>query len=138
MVTVSCLIVVATLFSQSTTSMPVSSDPTLMDSFFVYLIARLFLICLYHSLLNKRNLKREQQKANDKVEQNLNLSSSSTNGHQFAWPAQTKAPNKRPCRVFGCSFDLLSSRNALIFFTSMDALVISLALFSVVTGNIVY
>ena len=51
MVTLSCLIVVASLFSQTTSSMPASASPKVMDIFFLYYIIQLFFICLHHSIV---------------------------------------------------------------------------------------
>ena len=49
MVTLSCLIVVATLFSQVTSNIPASSTPKAIDVYFFYFIFRLFLIFFHHT-----------------------------------------------------------------------------------------
>lgn len=64
MVTLSCLIVVASLFSQATSSMSASASPKIVDMYFLYFIIRLFLICLHHSTMYYRT-RRIQDTGND-------------------------------------------------------------------------
>ena len=50
MVTLSCLIVEAGLYSQINSNMPASASPKAVDIFFFYNIARLFWVCLHHTI----------------------------------------------------------------------------------------
>ncbi|XP_068245366.1 uncharacterized protein [Palaemon carinicauda] len=68
MVTLSCLIVVAALFSQVAVTVPASAQPKIIDIFFFYCMIRLFVIFLHHTILfllqvcvKKRNAKREAE-----------------------------------------------------------------------------
>ncbi|KAK7074026.1 hypothetical protein SK128_022558 [Halocaridina rubra] len=51
MVTLSCLIVVASLFSQVAVTVPASAQPKAIDIFFFYYMIRLFITCLHHTIL---------------------------------------------------------------------------------------
>ena len=51
MVDLSCLIVIAALFSQITTTIPLSANPKAIDYFFFYLIFELSLVFIHHLLL---------------------------------------------------------------------------------------
>ena len=52
MVTVSCLIVISTLFSQVTTTIPASAEPKIIDIFFFYYIFHLFIVSLHHTVMH--------------------------------------------------------------------------------------
>ena len=73
MVTLSCLIVEAGLYSQINSNMPASASPKAVDIFFFYNIARLFWVCLQHTinyrwlvfLANKKNENTSKNAAND-------------------------------------------------------------------------
>ena len=51
MVTVICLIVMASLFSQITSTMPSSTETKAVDLFFFYFIIKLFTMCFFHTML---------------------------------------------------------------------------------------
>ena len=51
MVTLSCLIVIAALFSQVSSNTPASAIPKVLDYFFFYIIFRLFYIVCHHTFL---------------------------------------------------------------------------------------
>ena len=68
MVTVSCLIVIATLFSQMTSNMPPSAQPKAVDIFFFFYICRMFLVCLNHTYHYVRKWRREEKLQNIKKE----------------------------------------------------------------------
>ena len=51
MVDLSCLIVIAALFSQISTTIPASANPKAIDYFFFYLILKLSVVFLHHLLL---------------------------------------------------------------------------------------
>ena len=53
MVTLSCLIVEAGLYSQINSNMPASASPKAVDIFFFYNIARLFWVCLHHTIIDR-------------------------------------------------------------------------------------
>ena len=50
MVTLSCLIVEAGLYSQINSNSPASSSPKAVDKFFFFNIVRLFLVCVLHTI----------------------------------------------------------------------------------------
>ncbi|XP_053633497.2 uncharacterized protein [Cherax quadricarinatus] len=63
-VTLSCLIVIAALYSQITFTIPQSSSPKVIDVYFFYFIVRLFKTFAHHSvlyLLENRRKKREER-----------------------------------------------------------------------------
>lgn len=62
MVTISCLIVVATLFSQLNTTMPTSAEPKAVDIFFFYYITRLFIVGIHHSFLYMRTFRADARR----------------------------------------------------------------------------
>lgn len=63
MVTLSCLIVIASLFSQTTSSMPTTASPKIIDIYFMLYIQNLFYLCIHHTILYW--LKLREQKFQD-------------------------------------------------------------------------
>ena len=61
MVTLSCLIVEAGLYSQVSTSTPSTSSPKLLDFYFFYSIFRLFVVCVHHTISYRWLLFLEEQ-----------------------------------------------------------------------------
>ena len=66
MVTVSCLIVLATLFSQINSDIPASASPKAVDIFFFYYICRMFLVCLRHTFLYAMEFRKQERSAEKK------------------------------------------------------------------------
>ena len=64
MVTVSCLIVVASLFSQVISNTPVTGTYKLIDMYFLYFIVRLLLGCCYHTVLDIK-IRKQKLREND-------------------------------------------------------------------------
>ncbi|XP_068207381.1 uncharacterized protein [Palaemon carinicauda] len=62
MVTLTCLIVIASLFSTTTSVTPNSATPKLVDIFFFFYIARLFMIFIIHSIQGIMYKKRKMVK----------------------------------------------------------------------------
>ena len=69
MVTLSCLIVEAGIYSQVNSSVPKSASSKMIDFYFFYFIAKLFLICIFHTL---NYLWIEKCERNRKEEENEN------------------------------------------------------------------
>ena len=82
MVTVSCLIVVATLFSQATVSMPSTAETKAVDVFFCFYIARLFLGCAHHTIIYVRLCRGRQssEPTGGKKEDRVEVHDDSKNG----------------------------------------------------------
>ena len=74
MVTLSCLIVIAALFSQVAASVPQSAQPKFIDVFFFFAMIRLFVCFLHHSILCtmqiilRRREQAKQEKDSNKVQ----------------------------------------------------------------------
>ena len=86
-VTLSLLIVVASLFSQVVSGLPNSPVPKIVEIFFFYCVLRLAYVFVQHSLVES-HLRRKKNTAEDKV---LEL-----NKKIFAWIADDKVEEKDP------------------------------------------
>ena len=72
MVTLSCLIVEAGLYSQINSNMPASASPKAVDIFFFYNIARLFWVCLHHTINYRWLSYLKQKKTENDTKKSLN------------------------------------------------------------------
>ncbi|KAG7165243.1 Gamma-aminobutyric acid receptor subunit rho-1-like 3, partial [Homarus americanus] len=84
-VTLSLLIVIASLFSQVTSSLPSSPAPKFVDWFFFYCILRVSFIFFLHSIIGKRIRARQAPKE----------APLSKLGKKAAWDQEAKNPNKK-------------------------------------------
>ncbi|ROT61595.1 putative glycine receptor subunit alpha-2 [Penaeus vannamei] len=87
MVTLSCLIVVAALFSQIAATVPASASHKAIDVIFLIIIVRLFLVVLHHSVLFL--IRRSVMKAKEEA-----LESGMEGGGAVPGPALYQAPKK--------------------------------------------
>lgn len=129
-VTLSLLIVLASLFSQLSSTLPSSADPKLVDIFFFYCCVRVGTIFIIHSLINKsvECKQEEMEKEKDHVADIIagNTDTAMNIKMRLAWPPNTKVQklhNKK------CFTPQTINWIGMFFLLLLDALCISLLVF---------
>ena len=70
MVTLSCLIVMASLFAQLSTTLPASAEPKAIEVLFFFYIAKLSFVFLCHTLLGYILYRRKRKESQDLIKNN--------------------------------------------------------------------
>lgn len=129
-VTLSLLIVLASLFSQLSSSLPSSADPKLIDIFFFYCCVRVGSIFIIHSLINKSmECKQEEMVTEEDHVANIisgNIATAMNIKMRLAWPPNTKVQKQHKKN---CFTPQSINRTGILFLVILDALCIALLIF---------
>ncbi|KAK3873063.1 hypothetical protein Pcinc_021897 [Petrolisthes cinctipes] len=136
-VTLSLLIVLASLFSQLSSSLPSSAEPKLVDIFFFYCCLRVGTIFIFHSLINRSMKYMQEEVENEDHVARIITGSTGTDTAmnvkmRLAWPPNSKNQKQQRRKFFTPQ---TINKIGTFFLLMVDALIISLLVFWAVTDH---